>query len=228
MPTVWSVSDLYGWVIWYQFLWSEGSMAANPHVLLWLLLLSCNSFITVLLLPCSSARVPTHRHLFCGSGMSYPRHTCHLVLDSAVQGVTQTLYKYLICKWSLNLWLFAVVIASLLLLQEVHALASLHTWCLHSLLEREQRTLFLIKQLPSLFSWKLVLVIDTSSSVPAPGSSTQIHRQPKAYMASQSVHGNHTLELGHPFISQALTAGLSFCWSKNLFCRWSKGSLILF
>lgn len=192
MPTVCSVSDLYGWVIWYQFLWSEGSMAANPHVLLRLLLLSCYSFITVLLLPMAQ---PT-QHLFWGSGMSFPRHTCHLVL-----AVTQTLYKYLtdIWKWSLNLWLFAVVIASLLL-QEVHALASLHTWCLHSLLEREQRTLSLIEQLPSLFSWKLVLVINTSPSVAAPGSSTQIHRQPKAYMASQSVHGNHTLELAHPFI----------------------------
>lgn len=36
------------------------------------------------------------------------------------------------------------------------------------------------------------------------------------------------LELVHQFISQALTAGLLFCWNKNLFCRLSKSSLILF
>lgn len=37
--------------------------SCKPHVFLLLLLLSCNSFITVLLWPCSSAHFPTHSTL---------------------------------------------------------------------------------------------------------------------------------------------------------------------
>lgn len=228
MPIVWSVSDLYGWVIWYQFLWSKGSIAATLTCSCG----SCSCLVTHLSQFCS-CRAPLPiaqltQHLFLSSGMSFPRHMCHLVLGLAAQEVTETSYKYHTdtCKWSLNLWLFAGVIAFLLLLQVYGYLTALHTWCHHRLLKREQTTLFLIKQLSSLFSWKLVLVINTSPSMGAPGSSAQINRrQSKAY---PWLHGNHTLELGHRLISQALTAGLSFCWSKNWFCQWSKSSLILF
>lgn len=197
---------------------------------------SCSCLVTHLSqLCCCPAPLPISQltpHPFCSSGISFPRHMCHLLLDSAVQEITQTSYKYHtdICKWSLNLWLFAVVNASLLLLQEHHSWTSLHTWCLYSLLKREQRTLFLIQQLPSLSSWKLVLVISTPPSMGAPGSSTQINQsQPKESpwlhkMGMETVHWSWVTT----YISQVLTASLSFCWSKNWFCWWSKGLLILF